>query len=148
MLWAVIERSSLSSSCSHEARFADEFTLDQLKLSSIKAQRFISYVRISFSVAAIFISLVSIDAHPPIWLTSTLIVPSSLSMGRSPSLSTLYLLNFFAIAFISISTVSLLSSASVRVSCHSFTNDLISPSVSVPFLWRACCLSNIFLISI
>ncbi len=105
VLWAVTKRNSCSSSCSHEARFADEFTLNQLKFNSIKAQRLISYVLINLSVAAIFISLVSLDAHHPIWQISTLIVPSSRSAGISPSRSTLYLVRFFFIASSSISTV-------------------------------------------
>jgi hypothetical protein len=43
VLCAVTDLVSLSSWCSHDTRFADEFTLDQLKFYSINAARFTSY---------------------------------------------------------------------------------------------------------
>jgi hypothetical protein len=43
MLCAVTDPASLSYWWSHDARFADEFTLEQLKIYSINATRFTSY---------------------------------------------------------------------------------------------------------
>ncbi len=147
MLWAATLRISLSSSWSQEARFADEFTLDQLKLSSKKAITLMSYCLINFSTAAILISLISLLAHPPIWHAKIFILPSSLSAGKSFSWSTLYFLTLLLSAFVSILTVTSLSLASVLVSCHSLMRLLISWSERVPFLFRAAFLSRIYLIS-
>jgi hypothetical protein len=43
VLCVVTDLVSLSSWCSYDARFADEFTLDQLKFNSINTTRFTSY---------------------------------------------------------------------------------------------------------
>jgi hypothetical protein len=85
VLCAVTDLVSLSSWWSHDVKFADELTLDQLKFSSINAAKLMSYFQISFSVVDIFISLTSLPVQPPIWPTIILIVPSSLSIGISPS---------------------------------------------------------------
>ena len=90
-IWAVTHLVSLSLFWNQDARFTDGFTLDQFKFGSIKRHWLTLYFCI---VDAIFISLVSVLVQPPIWQTRILMVPSSLSCGKSHSCATLYRLIF------------------------------------------------------
>ncbi len=132
VLCAVTDCVSLSSCWSHDAKFAGELTLVQLKFSSINTANLTSYSWIRFSVLDIFICRTSLPVHPPIW-PRIRIVPSSLVIGISPNYLALYFASFSSIACTSWLMTSLLRLPSVLLSYHSLTRPFISASFSFLF---------------